>query len=125
MRAGPYVRFYSGENIAAGRGEAFDRIYLEEAAGLIGGDRRRDYGTASENFDRIARYWNQWLEKKLRAPLDARDVGILMVLLKLAREMNTPKRDNLVDAVGYLGCLGQIDDEARAILSTLKTASGA
>lgn len=32
----------------------------------------------------------------------------MMVCLKLSRQMNKPKRDNLVDAAGYVNCLDMI-----------------
>jgi len=32
----------------------------------------------------------------------------MMVLLKASRQMNAPKRDNLVDAAGYIGLIERI-----------------
>lgn len=78
---------------------------LREAATLITGDRQQDYGPPSENFERIAGYWNVRFKDKLREgeSFSPADVAMAMVLLKLAREVASPKRDTYVDAAGYVG----------------------
>ena len=70
---------------------------LEEAAQLVGGDRQEAYGPPEECFGRIADAWSAYLG----IPVAARDVCNLMILLKVMRDANTYKRDNLVDAAGY------------------------
>lgn len=74
-----------------------------EAKEIVLGARRYDYGHPYENFLRIARLWDSWLQPKLvdGAEIDHRDVAMMMILLKMAREQNAPKPDNLVDIVGY------------------------
>lgn len=42
--------------------------------------------------------------------LDPKDVAMLMALLKIARESNQDKQDNLIDAVGYLGLAGDMPE---------------
>ena len=92
---------------------------LEEVEKILGGDRRSDYGEASASFKRIADYWNAYLCHKrdlvdqsaheedlpyefLRgAYLTSRDVAMLMILFKIAREENKHKHDNLADIIGY------------------------
>lgn len=83
---------------------------LEEALKISGtGERQRDYGHPYVNHERIAQMWNVQLAPKLKTPITPRDVALLMIALKLAREVNTPKRDNIVDIVGYANCLDLID----------------
>lgn len=82
---------------------------LEEAMRVAGESRQRDYGHPLENHKRIAAIWNVQLGKKLSAPIEPREVALMMIGLKLAREVNTPKRDNAVDIVGYVRCLDLID----------------
>ena len=41
--------------------------------------------------------------------LSKKDVAMMMVLLKVAREQKAHKRDNLVDAVGYIRNAAQIE----------------
>ena len=92
---------------------------LEEVEKILGGDRRSDYGEANASFKRIADYWNAYLCHKrdkidnaaheedlpyefLRgAYLTGRDVAMLMILFKIAREENKHKHDNLADIIGY------------------------
>lgn len=74
---------------------------LLEAQGLVHGARQRDYGHPAEDFSRTADLVNTLLAKKLDAPLDAADVAAFLVCVKLSRQVNAPKRDNLVDLAGY------------------------
>lgn len=78
---------------------------LGEADAIAGQHRSRDYGHPLINHQRIADIWNVQIAEKLSLPLTPRDVALLMIGLKLAREVNTPKRDNLVDICGYVKCL--------------------
>ena len=83
---------------------------LEEAMKCVGGPRRRDYGTPDENFGRIAALWNVQLSGKLTKALTPDDVAMLMILLKVARQGNSPKRDNLVDIAGYAQCASELKE---------------
>lgn len=83
---------------------------LKEADEIAGESRSRDYGHPLQNHQRIADIWNVQLGPKLNKPIEAREVALMMVGLKLAREVNTSKRDNLVDAAGYIKCIDMIDD---------------
>jgi Domain of unknown function (DUF6378) len=85
------------------------KTIIQEADEIAGEDRSRDYGHPFVNHRRIANIWNVQLGDKLATPLTARDVALLMIGLKLAREAQTPKRDNLVDIVGYVKCVDLID----------------
>lgn len=85
------------------------RNVLMQANAIAGQDRSRDYGHPYENHRRIAEVWNMQIGKKLHAPITPREVALMMVGLKLAREANTPKYDNLVDAAGYIKCVEMID----------------
>lgn len=88
---------------------------LAEADRLIVGARQGDYGHALDNFTTIAELWTGYLRGKQycfdRDRLAAEDVAMLLVLLKLGREMGHHKRDNIVDAAGYVGCLDQVVTE--------------
>lgn len=84
---------------------------LEKAIQTICHDRQDQYGSPENNFESIAQFWNDYLLfKHNQAPdITAEDVGIMMVLFKIAR-MSTGviKDDNYVDAAGYIGCAGEI-----------------
>jgi hypothetical protein len=75
-----------------------DETIATEAVGLVSGDRQIAYGHPSKNFEDIARLWSVVLGIEVTPA----QVGLCMVQVKLAREVFVPKRDNLVDAVGYL-----------------------
>ena len=75
-----------------------DKSLLEEAYQLVTGDRQKDYDHPARNFDRIARLWSVALDKDITPE----DVATCMVLVKIARQVHAPKRDNIVDAIGYL-----------------------
>lgn len=77
---------------------------LEEAQNLIQGDRRDDYGPVEESFLRIASIWTGVLGR----PVSPQQVALCMIGLKLYREANTHKRDNLVDIAGYTALLEQL-----------------
>jgi len=84
---------------------------LDEAQGIIWGDREKTYGEPDVNLKRIAAMWQTYLESKAQdglTTIEPEDVCWMMVLLKASRQMNTPKRDNLVDAAGYIGLIERI-----------------
>lgn len=70
---------------------------LVEAEGLVNGPRAQAYGTPQKNFGRWAD-----LCKVMGIDLTPEQLAMVMVLGKLAREANGHKRDNIVDAGGYL-----------------------
>jgi hypothetical protein len=79
---------------------------LDEANSIIYGDREKTYGNPAKNLNNIANFWSVYLDIKI----SAQDVAQMMVLLKLARLINTPNhRDSLVDAVGYLALVERIN----------------
>jgi hypothetical protein len=81
----------------------------QEASRVVVGARRRDYDTPYNNHVRIAKLWSIILEKDISPA----QVAMCMIMLKMAREMYTPKRDNLVDGVGYLLCLEEILEQEK------------
>lgn len=80
---------------------------LQEAQALVGGDRNKAYGHPSEDFDRIARFWSNYLA----FPIEPRDVGMMLILMKVARERYAHKRDNLTDIAGYAYCNELLEPE--------------
>jgi hypothetical protein len=77
---------------------------LEEAAKCVTGPRRRDYETPEENFSLIAKLWSLQLKHEV-TPMQ---VALCLILLKVARQANSPKRDNLVDIAGYAQCASEL-----------------
>lgn len=79
---------------------------LEKARQCISGDRDHQYGSPEESFNRIADYWSTFLNKEI----SARDVAIMMILFKIAREEHSTKTDNWVDMCGYAACGGELNE---------------
>lgn len=81
---------------------------LEEAQRLTGGDRQSDYGHPLDDFSKVTgmamALWG-------RGPQTPREHAIYMCLVKIAREVNKPKRDNRVDLAGYARTIDMIDEE--------------
>ena len=82
---------------------------LDEAKEVINGERQNHYGDPEDSFALIAEYWSIYLDRHL----SPQDVAMMMVLFKLARESHQHKRDNLVDAAGYLGILGDMCEDGQ------------
>lgn len=77
---------------------------LEEAATLVSGDRQNAYGHPRDNFERIAKIWSV----VLGIEVTPREVALCMIGLKVARDVNEPRRENLLDIVGYADCADQL-----------------
>jgi hypothetical protein len=89
---------------------------LEEAERLVSGGRHVDYGHPRDDFACIAAMMNAYLRKRfMREPkeLTGRDVAMLMVLVKVAREANREKRDSIVDIAGYCRCAERLEEPAQ------------
>lgn len=78
---------------------------LDSAYTTIAGDRRASYGDVSTSFDRVAKCWSAILNQ----PVSASQVCLCMAALKLCREANKHKHDNLVDIVGYIALLAELE----------------
>lgn len=90
--------------------ESTQESILQEADRIAGHSRSRDYGHPRENFQRIADLWDAYLANKFgdSPRITPEDVGHMLILMKVARNQNKPKRDNLVDIAGYSKCLAMI-----------------
>lgn len=87
---------------------------LVDADDLTRGDRRRYYGHPLDNHGNTAELWTAYLERKFgfQCRLSYRDVCLMMVLLKVSRDCNQTKRDNLVDIAGYTRNIEQAEHES-------------
>jgi NTP pyrophosphatase (non-canonical NTP hydrolase) len=86
---------------------------LEEAARLVGGERRGQYGHPLDAQTRIGEFMTVILKDKLKdgAKVDWKDVNLSMIGLKMARAMNSLKRDTIVDIAGYARVMELCEDE--------------
>ena len=77
--------------------------FLTEAKATIQ-DRGMDYGHPSDNMSRTARLWSAFLEM----PVTDYQVASCMVLVKLARSMESGKVDTYIDAAAYMAIAGAL-----------------
>ena len=93
--------------------------YLHQAYEVSGttGARGNTYGTAAENFQRIANLITSQLglveelpnSGCLTRPLTQEDVALLMIMVKSSRLANSPiHADSWVDIAGYINCVSTI-----------------
>ena len=77
---------------------------VEEAQEVVSGARAHSYGKPIDNHGCTADLWQSYLARKYDGvdfTLTAEDVCMMNILQKISRHANRPKRDNLVDIVGY------------------------
>ena len=71
-----------------------------EADRLVSGDRNAYYGHALDDFSKTALFWSAILGIQVTPE----QVAMCMEAVKMSREINRHKRDNLVDLCGYAKC---------------------
>ena len=89
---------------------------LEAARICVCGPREQDYGSPQENFTTISQFWNTYLRAShpelAKAMTDdgitAKDVAVMMSLLKVARIATGSNADSFIDLAGYAACAGEI-----------------
>lgn len=84
---------------------------LAEAERLVYGDRGDAYGEPYDDFSRTAKFWSP----VLGVDVTPEQVGLCMLLVKVSRQVNEPKRDNMVDAAGYADTVQQVIERRRQL----------
>lgn len=79
---------------------------LEEAQEQVFGKQEKKYGHPAVNMVRIARLWSAILEINITP----KQVGLMFVASKIAREMNAHSKDNLVDIAGYAAVIERLEE---------------
>lgn len=82
---------------------------LHAAEKCVCGQREQDYGTPENNFKAIAELWEAYLNKActrgVNVRVEAKDVAVMMALLKIARiAVGGGKADSWIDLAGYAAC---------------------
>lgn len=89
---------------------------LIEAHDVINGARREMYGDAANGMQGVADQWTLYLRQKYGADnrdgfsiqLTAEDACWMMADVKKFRQMHKSRRDNVLDAAGYIGLIEQV-----------------
>ena len=93
---------------------------LDEAKRIVYGERGENYGHPFEDFSRTAQIWSAILG----ITVEPEQVALCMIGLKISRECNRPKRDNVVDGAGYFENLDMVKKERSRRESMKKHPSG-
>lgn len=80
---------------------------LEQARKCVCGEREREYGRPENNFALIGKLWEAYTGMHY----SAKDVAMMLALLKVARIKTGVKGDSYVDLAGYAACAGEIATE--------------
>ena len=80
---------------------------LQEAQRLVHGERQNTYGHPLDDFTRTAQLWSAILG----FPVKAEQVGLCMCAVKISRQCNAPKRDNMTDLAGYAATVQMVVEE--------------
>jgi Domain of unknown function (DUF6378) len=86
--------------------------YAMKAAELISGERAQQHGDFADTYSRVSVLWTAWLKIRQHPEreLNARDVLIMMALMKLGRrESGNLNKDNPVDEIGYTALSASLD----------------
>lgn len=76
---------------------------LEEAQRLVHGPRQADYGHPFDDYTRTGRIWEAILGLE-PGRIPPHIACLMMAAVKMSRQVNVPKRDNMVDMAGYAEC---------------------
>lgn len=71
---------------------------IEEAEKLVSNDRQASYGSPKDCMGRTAKI----LSVLLNRPVTEKEICLFNIAQKLARTVGSEKRDNWVDAIGYI-----------------------
>lgn len=78
---------------------------IEQAISLVHGARQESYGHPFDDFSRTGRIWGAILGID---PIPPHLVALCMIGVKVSREVNAPKPDNLIDIAGYAEALALV-----------------
>ena len=94
----------------------------DTATHLVTEDRQKDYGHPYDDFSRTAAMMSgigfRFMDPQLGIrEIEAKDMPIFMILVKLSREVNHHKDDNVVDTIGYAKCLAMVHERMASLKS--------
>ena len=94
---------------------------LAAARTCVCGGREQDHGKLEDNFSTIGLMWGVYLRAAHHDlarilpinGIDAKDVAVMMALLKIARIATGSSQDSYVDLAGYAACAGELAEREK------------
>jgi len=80
---------------------------LQEAQRIVHSERGADYGHPLDDFAKTAKLW----QVVLNTSVTPEQVALCMCMVKISRELNRHKRDNLTDLCGYAETYMMVKEE--------------
>ncbi len=100
--AGKLFNFFMEGQMAGKR-----KTLLQEADGLVNGQKHDAYGTWGENWSRV-RDMARASGRPGLGEITCEDLMVLMILVKIARETSKAQHDNPLDIAGYAQGLDEV-----------------
>ena len=91
---------------------------LAKAKAIVGDQTQHQYGSPAVNFGRIAQGWEVIFDD---GHFTEERIALAMVWLKICRQLQQHKQDNLIDAIGYLLTIDMMQQEQDRIKTMLNT----
>lgn len=93
--------------------------FSQQAEKLVLGERNSTYGSPLEDYSKTAKIWSGLLTHKLKPgeEITPKEAVLMMVGLKLSREVFKHTPDNLIDAHGYLNLAEWIETGKKPSIS--------
>lgn len=85
--------------------EEFNKLWLTKALQLVRGERRKQYGHIIHNWRR----WRLMLTAILGFSPSYDQMAMILISMKMCRQLTNPKDDNWIDIPGYVQCRQDID----------------
>lgn len=83
----------------------------QEADRLVSVDRQADYGHPYWDFQKTAAMWSTIFG----VAIEPEQVGLAMICVKISRELNKHKHDNLVDICGYAKTIELVNEKRQEL----------
>lgn len=84
-----------------------------EANELVMGARQNAYGHPYDDFNRTAKIWSAIIN----VDVTPQQVALCMIGIKISRECNKHKRDNLVDIAGYAETCNMVNEYEKEVVT--------
>ena len=82
-------------------------MLIDQIKDIVYGEKAKEYGKMSDSFPKIAQVWSAILGTEVTA----NDVALMMIGLKIIREKNRHKDDNILDIYGYGIACEELNDK--------------